>query len=118
MYSLPFQRSFQLKWNFSNLSEIKVSIGNKEVERVSSTKSLNIIVNGNLQWKEHVDSGSKNISNAIGILGRFKPSVTQYALNTMYKSLVLSNFDYCWLAFGNCNKSDKVQKLQNRPPDS
>ena len=87
----------------------------KSSVRVACTKTLNIITNGNLQWKEHVDSGSKNISKMIGMLRRVKPSVTQDSLNTMYKSLVLPNFDYCRLVFGNCNKSDKVKKLQNRP---
>ena len=70
--------------NLSNLSEIKVSIDNNEVERVSNTKTLGIIIDENLKWKEHIDSASKKISKTIGMLRRVsKPFVSQDSLNIM-----------------------------------
>ena len=84
--------------NLSNLSEIKVSIDNNEVERVSNTKTLGIIIDGNLKWKEHIDSASKKISKTM--LRRVKPFVSQDSLNIMYKSLILPHFDYCSLVWG------------------
>ena len=102
--------------NLSNLSEIKVSIGSNEVERVPNTKTLDIIIDEYLKWKKHIDSTSKNISKTIGMLRRVKPFVSQDSLNIMYKSLILPHFDYCSLVWGNCNNSslDKTQRLQNR----
>ena len=70
--------------NMSNLLEIKVSIGNNEVEEVSNTKTLGIIIDENLKWKEHIDSASKKISKTIGILRRVKLFVSQDSLNIMY----------------------------------
>ena len=87
--SLPIDQHSILR---ETLSEIKVSISNKEVERVSSTKTLDIIIDENLQWEEHVDSGSKKISKTIVNICTI--------INTMYKSLVLPNFGYCLLVWG------------------
>lgn len=102
--------------NLMTEPEIEVSIGNKNIKRVSTTKSLGIIIDENLQWKQQIDSTSKKLSKAIGVLRRVKPFISKDSLIIIYNSLVLPHFDYCSLVWGNCNKTlrEKMQKLQNR----
>ena len=51
--------------NISTESDIEVSIHNKNIKRVSRTKSLGIIIDENLKWKELIDSTSKTVSKTI-----------------------------------------------------
>ena len=76
---------------------IKIDIGGKDVKRVTSTKSLGVIIDDNLCWKEQVDSISTKVSRAIGIIRRAKLFVKKESLQLMYQSLILPYFDHCSL---------------------
>ena len=96
--------------------QTKIEIGCKEVKRVTSTKSLGVIIDDKLCWNEQIDGISTKASRAIGIIRRAKPYVKKDSLEVMYQSLVLPYFDYCSLVWSNCNQTlkDKIQRLQNR----
>ena len=96
--------------------EIKIRIGDNEIKRVKTTKSLGIVIDENLAWKENIDNLSVKVSRAIGVIRRAKKYVKQDALKLMYNSLVLPYFDYCSLVWNNCSQTlkTKVQRLQNR----
>jgi len=93
-----------------------INIGGKNLERVSKTKSLGILIDENLNWNDQIDNISKKASKGIGILRRAKKYISQQSLLTIYQSLVQPYFDYCSLVWGNCNQTckDKLQKLHNR----
>ena len=97
-------------------SNIKIACGGNEVKQVLTTKSLGIIIDKNLCWKEHIDNISKRVSRAIGMISRAKPYVNTGCLKLMYQSLVLPYLDYCSLVWANCNQTlkNEVQRLQNR----
>ena len=97
-------------------SNINIVIGENEVKQVLATKSLGVIIDKNLCWKEHIDSISTRVSKAIGMIRRAKPYVKADTLKLMYQSLVLPYFDYCSLVWVNCSQTlkNKVQRLQNR----
>jgi hypothetical protein len=40
--------------------EINVFVGNDQIERVNSSKSLGLKIDENLTWKRHIDEISKN----------------------------------------------------------
>ena len=69
----------------------------------------------NLSCNVHIDNIAIKIASGIGILRRSWPFVTFEVLSTRYSTLVQQYFDYCSVAWGNCNKSlaTKLQKLQN-----
>ena len=69
----------------------------------------------NLMWHSQIDKLCERMATAIGAIKQVKPFVPQSTLLNIYNSLVLSHFDYCSLAWGNCNKTlpNKLQKLQN-----
>ena len=79
-------------------SEPIINIGEKNLRRVSKTKSLDIFIDEDLNWNNQIDNISKKASKGIGILGRAKKFISQPSLLTMYQSLVQPYFDYCSLA--------------------
>ena len=55
-----------------NLAKIKkdliISIREKKIQRVRKTKSLGVIIDEKLDWKEQIDAISKKVSKGIGAL--------------------------------------------------
>ena len=64
-------------------SNINIAIGGNEViKQVLTTKSLGVITDKNLCWKEHIDSISTRVSRAIGMIRRAKPYVNTDTLKS------------------------------------
>ncbi len=55
-----------------------------ELNRVSSTKFLGVIIDENFNWKKHIQSVRSNLSKTCGILFRIKYNVTSEALRSLY----------------------------------
>ena len=69
-----------------------------------------------LSWNTHITEISKKVAKALGALRRLKPICPHQILVSIYKSLILPNFNYCSAVWG-CIGSvliRKLQKLQNR----
>ena len=103
-----------------NLAKIEkdpiILIGGNKVQRVRKTKSLGVIIDEKLDWKEHVEAISKNASKGIGALRLCKSFVPLDTLQILYNTLILPYFDYCCLVWNNCSITLKtsLQKLLNR----
>ena len=65
--------SHQRITSYYNQTEMTISIDDNELKRVSSAKTLGIIIDENIKWTKQIDSTSKKISKSIGILKRLKP---------------------------------------------
>jgi hypothetical protein len=104
------QRQFQIN------TEPILSIGSESIKRVSSTKTLGVIVDECITWKDHIDKVEKKASKGIGILRGSKDLLDKDTLKTIYSAFVLPYFDYCALVWDNCSKTlqNKLQKLQNK----
>ena len=59
---------------------------------------------------------SKKIASGIGAIKRCRPFAPIETLKYVYNAIVQPHFDYCDVAWGNCNSTlaTKLQKLQNR----
>ena len=90
---------------------MNVNIGGKEIKRTKSVKSLGVIVDENLSWKEHIDNVCTKLPKAIETIRGAKTFVQEGTLKTMYNTLVLSHFDYCSLVWHNCSQTLK-SKIQ------
>ncbi len=66
-----------------------------ELNRVSSTKFLGVIIDENLNWKKHIQSVCSNLSKSCGILLRIRYNVTSEALRSLYHSLCYLCLVYC-----------------------
>ena len=97
-------------------SDPTITIGNNNIKRVYQTKSLGVIIDDKLNWKENILSICKKTSKGTGMLRFCKSFVSQDTLKMIYNALILPHFDYCPLVWSNCSETLKLhlQKLQNR----
>ena len=87
----------------------------KSITRVHKVKSLGLLIDEPLTWKDHVDETVKKISKAIGALKRVRTFISVKTGLQIYHALILPYFDYCSSVWGECSVTlcDKLQKLQN-----
>ena len=87
----------QKKVNYS----ISLLINNNILRQENSIKYLGIIMDSNLNWKEHVHELCKNISRGIGILSKLRHFVTKKILTQVYYSIIYPYLTYGALIWGN-----------------
>ena len=84
-------------------------MGSEGIKRVSSTKTLGVVVDEGITWSDHVDKVAKKAAKGIGMLRRSKHLFDRDMLKTIYNAFVLLHFAYCALVWNNCSKT-----LQNK----
>ena len=77
----------------------KISIGSQNISRVKETKTLGVLVDENITWKNHIVATCKKISKTIGMMRRVKSVISNESLKRLYKALVLPHFDHCSLVW-------------------
>ena len=85
------------------------------INQSNQSKSLGLIMDGNLSWKAHIHEISKKVSSCIGALKRVRPFVSMHTAIKIYKGLIEPHFDYCSAVWDGLTQklSEKLQKLQN-----
>ena len=93
--------------------EINVEINGKSITRVHKAKSLGLLIDEHLTWKDHVDEVVKKISKAIGALKRVRPFISVKTALQIYHALIRPHFDYCSSVWDECNVTlcDKLHKI-------
>ena len=81
--------------------KINVILDDVSLERVNSTKFLDVIIDENLTWKHHIDAISKTISRNIGMLTKLKHYVPRYILYSLYCTSCIT---LCKLLYFNLGK--------------
>ena len=74
----------QKKANFS----MNLKICGKEIKQKKSIKYLGVLMDGHLNWKDHVHELSKKISRGIGILLKLRNFVSTHILKQVYHSII------------------------------
>lgn len=72
-------------------------MGENAIKRVRKTKSLGVIIDEKLDWKDHIQSISKKASKGIEALRLYKSFVPLDTLQVLYNTIVLPSFNYCCL---------------------
>ena len=90
-------------------SEPILSIVSKSVKRVSSCKTLAVVVDECITWKDHIDKLAKKASKGVGILRRAKELLDTNSLKNIYGAIVLPDFDHCAMVWNIGSKT-----LQNK----
>lgn len=98
------------------ITDPHLQIGSEKIKRVSTTKTLGVMVDEYITWDKHIDQITRKVSKGIGLLRRSKDLVNKKSLNSIYKVLILPHFDYCALVWDNCSITlqNKLEKLQNK----
>ena len=87
----------QKKVNYS----ISLLINNNILRQENSIRYLGIIMDSNLNWKEHVHELCKKISRGIGILSKLRHFVTKKILTQVYYSIIYPYLTFGVLIWGN-----------------
>lgn len=88
----------------------KLIIGEYIVKRECSMKFLGVILDENINWKDHINMIENKISKNIGLLYKAKPYLDQSCLKYIYYSFIHSYLNYANIAWCSTNKS-KTKKL-------
>lgn len=93
-----------------------INVGNLEIKRVKTTKSLGLMIDESLSWTAQVEHISKKVTSGLGILRRLRDTIEYNSLIIIYQSIIQPYFDYCAQVWGCLGKTlaDKLQKLQSR----
>ena len=92
--------------------QIQIQIEEENINQVEKAKSLGVLIDDNLNWKNHVDEISKKISSGIVALKRRRPFVSLDTAKEIYNSLI-PHFDYCYTVWDGIN-NQLTRKFQKR----
>lgn len=92
--------------------DIKLKIGNKNINRVSSFQFLGLVIQENLSWKNQVRNISVKINRTIGVMRRVKKFLPPSALLNIYHSLISCHFNQNLLLWG--HEAKPIFQLQKK----
>ena len=84
---------------------VRITIGNFELDRKTQGKFLGVILDEKLTFKEHVKYISNKVSKLTGLLYKIKDFFPLQVLRNLYFSLIYPYLNYCILAWGSANIS-------------
>ena len=79
--------------------KVNIKIEDQNIEQVSKTKFLGVIIDEQLNWKEHILYISNKISKAIGVIIKARP-LGKKALLSLYYSMIYPYLTYCCQIWG------------------
>lgn len=102
-------------WYFIRLTKKlpppNILINGKEINCVATFNFLGITLDKNLTWGAHVDCMAMKLSKITGIICKLKQFLDSRIILLLYKSLVLSHFNYGILLWGyNITRLQNLQK--------
>ena len=78
---------------------VNIKIENQNIEQVCKAKFLGIIIDEQLNWKEHILYISYKISKAIGVIVKAR-YLGKRALLSLYYSMIYPYLTYCCQIWG------------------
>ena len=80
--------------------QFQIVLNNVELERVTNTKFLGVMIQENLMWDIHINYVGDKVSRATAILAKLKHYLPKYVLKLIYNSLCLSHISYALSVWG------------------
>ena len=90
--------------------DLKIQIDGSEIDQVERTKFLGVVIDQNLNWKEHVSLISRKVSGSIGMVVKAKHCLNRDALLTLYNSFIYPYTTYCNQVWG-CTYNSTLKRL-------
>ena len=106
----------QKRKSTTDLSHVKISINDQEVQKVAATKFLGILIDEHINFKLHIEHLVKKLSKYVGLFYKLRHSLPTSALLTMYKSLFEPHLNYCNIIWCNTCPTHliKLKSLQKK----
>ena len=97
-------------------SNASLFLGDNCIHACTSVNLLGVTLDQKLNFKEHVRNLCRKAAWQLTALSRISKYLNQEAKMKIFKSYIVSNFEYCKLIWHFCGKTDskKVEKLQER----
>jgi hypothetical protein len=86
------------------------------IKQVDQFTYLGVVLDKHLNWKDHVEEMSMNISTKLKIMSRIRAYLTLEAAKAVYNGLILPIFDYCDVAWAQLSEGCS-QELQLTPSE-
>ena len=83
-----------------------LTIDNILIEREKVTKFLGVLIDENMNWKNHIDYITNKVSKNIGILYQARDYISKSNLKQLYFAFVQSCISYGIIAWGSVSKSN------------
>ena len=96
--------------------QLNISIGNTQLNRVSSRKLLGVHIDETLSWNQHIDYLRSIITSKISFLRQMSDYDPENVQKMFYQSFVLPLIDYGKSSWGSTTKLniERINKLQKR----
>ena len=75
-------------------------IGNSQIEQVKEFLFLGVMINENMNWKNHIDYIAKKINSTLGLMIKIKTFVPKICLRFIYLAQIHSHLNYGILLWG------------------
>ena len=107
---------FMVFGKLKHIGNIKITINDVEIEHVSVTKFLGVLIDEKLNWLDHINKVKSKLSKCIAIIYKARERVNKDALLILYNSLFLPHLSYCCEVWANTYKTNlhKIIILQKR----
>ena len=83
------------------VENLNIKIQNTNIERVSVTKFLGVMIDAQLSWKCHIEYTCKKISKCLGVILKARKKLNKSVLLNLYYSFAYPYFIYCNHVWGN-----------------
>ena len=104
------------KGNLKHFEDVKISIQNTQLRRVSQCKYLGVIIDSHLTWTPQIEEVKKKALKTFHSVKRIRQFLDKRTSFLSYQTLIQSQLDYCrmfWMN-GYVSQLGKLQTLQNR----
>jgi hypothetical protein len=100
----------------TNAENLTFKIDGIEIKPEKSVKLLGVTIDYQLKFKEHISNICKKASRQLNVLKRIGIHLNRLGRLTVYHTFILSNLNYCPLAWHFCGESEtkKLEKIQER----
>ncbi len=102
--------------SLAKMSEMSIHINNEHLHYVTISKYLNMFIDSNLKWDDHINNMIPKISAKIGILRFIRNIVPNDTLIQIYNAIVQLHLDYGDAVYDSVSQTSKNrhEKLQTR----
>ena len=91
----------------------KLTISNHVIERQVFIKFLGLLLDENLNWKEHIKYTENKIAKNLGLLYKARPFLERNALLTLYYSYIQTHMNYANIAWGSTCRTN-LKKINSQ----
>ena len=88
----------------------KLTISNHVIERQEFIKFLGVLLDENLNWKEHIKYTENKIAKNLGLLYKARPFLERNALLALYYSCIQTYINYANIAWGSTCRTNLKKK--------